>query len=256
MPNAFSRTELIIGKEGAARLASSTVAVVGVGGVGSWAAEALARAGIGGLVVVDHDLVCETNINRQSIALRSTVGRPKVEALRDRLLDINPDMRVEAIRSFYGPDTADGILRPGLAYVIDAIDTVSAKLDLIERAAALGIPIVSSMGAGNKLDPTRVEVADISDTLNCPLARVIRKRLRRRGIRHLRVVYSSELPRAIQEAHDSPGQANGCPEDGPVGAGGAARRSTPGSMSFVTPVFGFVAASVAIRDILGGALAP
>jgi tRNA threonylcarbamoyladenosine dehydratase len=251
MTDAFSRTELLIGAEGLAKLEASTVAVLGLGGVGSYAAEALARSGLGGLVLVDEDEVCVTNINRQILATRSTIGEPKAEVMRARVLDINPRIRVEALRLFYGPDSSEAVLRPGLSYVVDAIDTVSSKLELIVRAKALGIPIVSSMGAGNKLDPTLVEVADISETSMCPLARVMRKELRKRGIESLTVVYSREPPigarAAAAEAGDSgPRRASRPGRDGRV-----ARRSIPGSIAFVPAVFGLVAASVVVREIVG-----
>ena len=173
MLDAFSRSELLIGKEALEKLAASTVAIFGIGGVGSWAAEALARTGLGGFRLVDDDAVCLTNINRQIIALRSTVGRPKVEVMKERILAINPEARVEIFQEFYSEKNAELFFAPGLSYVIDAIDTVSSKLDLIQRATRLGIPIMSAMGAGNKLDPTLLEVADIYATSVCPLARVM-----------------------------------------------------------------------------------
>jgi tRNA threonylcarbamoyladenosine dehydratase len=257
MANEFSRTELLIGAEGLARLEASTVAVIGLGGVGSWAAEALARAGVGGLVLVDDDSVCATNTNRQLIAARSTIGKPKVEAMRDRVLDINPRIRVEALRATYGAETAGGILLPGLAYVIDAIDSLAAKLDLIARATAAGLPIVSAMGAGNKLDPTRIEVADISETAICPLARAMRKELRKLGIERLKVVYSREPPIEVADSGNpcrgDCQYAGACPG---LDASWSAPRPAPGSLSFVTPVFGFVAASVAVRDIVGNVTRP
>jgi tRNA threonylcarbamoyladenosine dehydratase len=248
MPDPFSRTRLLIGAEALARLEASTVAVLGLGGVGSYAAEALARSGVGSLILVDDDSVCVTNINRQLIASSSTVGRPKAEVMRERALDINPRIRIEAIQGFFGPESADGILRPGLSYIVDAIDTVSSKIDLVVRAKAAGIPIISSMGAGNKLDPTKVEIADISKTSICPLARVMRKELRKRGIERLDVVFSREIPLEAGEAEP------GCPEDchcpGKYRANArTVRRSSPGSVAFVTSAFGMAAASVVVRAL-------
>jgi len=247
MLDSFSRIELLIGAEGLARLEASTVAVIGIGGVGSYAAEALARSGIGGLVLVDDDCVCVTNINRQAVALRSTVGKPKVDVMRERVLDINPSIRVEALRLYYGADSAEGILRPGLSYIVDAIDTVSSKIDLIVRAKAAGIPIVSAMGAGNKLDPTRLEVADISATSICPLARVMRRELRKRGIDSLKVVYSREPPLEVNEAANPCRLECVCPGKGRTCA---SRRSVPGSVPFVPPVAGFIIAAEVVRDLL------
>jgi tRNA A37 threonylcarbamoyladenosine dehydratase len=246
MLNAFSRTELLIGAEGLARLESSTVAVIGLGGVGSWAAEALARSGVGGLVLVDDDCVCVTNINRQLLALTSTVGKPKVEVMRDRALDINPRIRAEALQCFYNADSAEDILRPGLSYVVDAIDTVSSKLDLVQSCKAAEIPVISAMGAGNKLDPSRLEVADISETSICPLARVMRKELRLRGIERLKVVYSREIPLDVDEAENPCLHDCVCPK---MDRSWSARRSVPGSVSFVTPVFGFIIAAEGVKDL-------
>jgi tRNA A37 threonylcarbamoyladenosine dehydratase len=242
----FSRTELVIGKEGLALLKRSKVAVVGIGGVGSWAAEALARAGIGHLVLIDDDSVCITNINRQVIATMGSVGRPKVEAMRDRILDINPEAEVEALELRFGPDSAGSLIPPGLDYIVDAIDSISSKVALILRAQELRIPIVSAMGTGNKLDPTRLEVADISETSVCPLARVMRRELRKRGVETLKVIYSREEPVHAYESMP-PGPTSGG-KAGP--ADGKARRSVPGSISFVPPVAGLIAASVVVRGIL------
>jgi len=229
-------------------LAASRVAVLGLGGVGSWAAEALARAGVGSLVLVDDDRVCVTNVNRQLVATFGTVGKPKVEVMRDRVLDINPEIEVEALRLFYKAETADLILRPGLAYVVDAIDSVDSKIDLVVRCKAEGIPIVSAMGAGNKLDPTRLEVADISDTEICPLARVMRKELRRRGVEHHTVVFSREPPMDVEEAANP--CLGGCDLDCPKrDLRWSAPRAAPGSVSFVPPVLGLIAASVVVRDL-------
>jgi len=249
MLDAFSRTELLIGAEGLARLQASTVAVIGLGGVGGWAAEALARAGVGGFFLVDDDSVCLTNINRQVIALRSTVGRPKVEVMAERILAINPDARVERHEERFGPDSAERLLRPGLAYVVDAIDTVSAKIELVVRAKALGIPIVSAMGAGNKLDPTRFEVADIAQTSVCPLARVMRRELKKRGVDSLTVVYSREPP-LVADGTEAPETPGGAPGGSGAARADRGRRSVPGSISFVPPVAGLIAASVVVRDLV------
>jgi tRNA threonylcarbamoyladenosine dehydratase len=250
MSDAFSRTALLIGPEGLAALQASTVAVFGLGGVGSYAAEALARAGVGAFVLVDNALVGPSNINRQIIAARSTLGRPKVEVMRERILDINPDAKVEALQSCLAPDTSGDLVRPCLSYIVDAIDTLSAKIELVLRAKALGIPIVSAMGAGNKLDPTRVEVADIHETEVCPLARVMRRELRRLGVERLTVVYSKESPREAEGPgrgcrHEGicPKKEEDCPCEG--------YRAVPGSISFLPSAFGLVAASVVVGALAG-----
>ena len=235
MNEAFSRTARLIGVEGMARLAHARVAVFGVGGVGGHAVDALARAGIGALDLIDHDTVSESNINRQMVALHSTVGQYKVDVAAARIHDINPDCTVRTYRTFYLPETADQFDLSQYDYIIDAIDTVTAKLDLIERATRAGVPVLSSMGAGNKLDPTRFEIADISKTSVCPLARVMRIELRKRGIFHLKVVYSREPPRAPIES---------------VPSGDPNRRAAPGSISFVPSAAGLIAASAVIRDLI------
>ncbi|MDR3207809.1 MAG: tRNA threonylcarbamoyladenosine dehydratase, partial [Oscillospiraceae bacterium] len=190
--NQFSRTELLLGREAMDRLQAATVAVFGIGGVGAYTAEALARSGVGGLALIDDDKICLTNVNRQLIATTKTVGRAKIEVMAERIREINPHAKVELISCFYNTDTADGVDLTRFSYVVDAIDTVSCKLLLVERAKAAGVPVISCMGAGNKLDPTRLEVADLAKTDFCPLARVMRKELRKRGILHLKVVYSRE----------------------------------------------------------------
>ncbi len=234
LPEQFSRTGLILGEGGVLRLRKSAVAVFGIGGVGSYAAEALARAGIGRLLLVDSDCVQESNINRQLIALHSTVGRNKAEVMRERILDINPAAEVAALPLFYGAATADQVSFCGLDYIVDAIDSVSSKLLLIERAAECGVPIISSMGAGNKLDPTAFEAADIYDTSVCPLARVMRRELKKRGIPSLRVVYSKEAP--LKPAADGFERAPG-------------QRQAPGSVSFVPSAAGLVLAGEVIRAL-------
>jgi len=249
MLNEFSRTQILLGQSAMEALAGARVAVFGVGGVGSFAAEAIARAGIGAIDLFDDDKVCLTNINRQLIALHSTIGQKKVEVMRARILDINPRCRVNAFECFYGAETADQFDLCEYDYIIDAIDTVSSKLLLIERAYAAGIPIISCMGAGNKLDPTRLEVADIYKTSVCPLARVMRKELKARGIPALKVVYSRE--EAIKPTEDMsiscktncvcpPGTKRKC----------TVRRQVPGSVSFVPPVAGFILAGEVIQDIV------
>ena len=230
--NQFSRTELLLGAEGMARLAASRVAIFGVGG---YAAEALVRSGVGAIDLFDDDRICLTNLNRQIIATRSTVGQYKVDATAQRLLDINPALRVETRKVFYMPDTAGEIdLRP-YDYVVDAVDTVSAKAEIVLRAQAAGVPVISSMGTGNKLDPSRFRVADISATKVCPLARAMRNLLRRKGVKHLKVVYSEE------EAIKPLGEA----EDAPQG-----KRATPGSTAFVPAAAGLILAGEVVRDLI------
>lgn len=194
MADQFSRTRLLVGDEPLARLAAAKVAVFGVGGVGGFCVEALARAGVGTLHLYDDDTVSESNLNRQIVALHSTIGQPKAEVMARRILDINPACQVEVFRMFYLPENADQVYLSQYDYVVDCIDTVAAKLDLVERCTALQVPILSAMGSGNKLDPTAFRVTDLSKTQGCPLARVMRKELRKRGITHLKVVYSTEEP--------------------------------------------------------------
>lgn len=236
MNEQFQRTALLIGQEGVNALQSARIALFGVGGVGSFTAEALIRAGIGTLDLFDNDTVCSSNLNRQLIALHSTIGQFKVDAARARLLDINPAAQIGAHRLFYLPETADQVDLSQYDYIIDCIDTVSAKIDLVVRAAALNVPIIASMGTGNKLDPSAFEVADLSKTSVCPLARVMRQELRKRGIEHLKVVYSREIPRTPLA-------------DVPADAPTASRRSTPGSISFCPSVAGLIIAGEVIRDL-------
>ena len=246
--NQFARSRLLLGSEGMERLARARVAVFGIGGVGGYIAEALARSGIGAIDIFDDDRVCLTNLNRQIIALHSTIGRDKTQVMKERLLDINPNMKVEATNIFYLPETADFIDLSVYDYVVDAVDTVKAKLELVCRAKALEVRIISAMGAGNKLDPTRLKVADIYKTSVCPLARVMRTELRKRGIPGLKVVFSTE--EAMKPAEDEelscknhcvcpPGTARNC----------SARRAIPGSTSFVPPVMGLIMAGEIVRDI-------
>lgn len=221
----FSRSELLLGREALERLAKSHVAVFGIGGVGGHAAEALGRSGIGFLDLYDKDTVSLSNLNRQAAALQSTLGQPKAEVMRRRILDINPEAEVRAISCFYLPETADFYDLREYDYIVDAVDTVTAKLELAVRAKEAGVPIISCMGAGNKLDPTRFEVADLYQTSVCPLAKVMRKECRARGIEHLKVVYSREEP--------------------------AIRRAVPGSVAFVPSVAGLILAGEVVRDLIG-----
>lgn len=246
--NQFSRTELLIGPEGVARLKRSKVAVYGVGGVGSFAVEALARAGIGHLVLVDFDEVSVSNINRQLVALHSTIGRPKVEILQERILDINPEAKVTLFPEFISPENVESLLAQDCNYLVDAVDNITAKLALIEMARKYQIPIISAMGAGNRLDPTKLTIGDISETDTDPLARVMRRELRKRGITEgLKVIYSKEVPQKIQQGAvaDSGNNNSFCEE-----AGGRIKKSVPGSISFVPPVAGMLLASQVVRDLL------
>ncbi|AEY65805.1 tRNA threonylcarbamoyladenosine dehydratase [Clostridium sp. BNL1100] len=250
MLHEFSRSELIIGTEGLEKLKNSKVAVFGVGGVGSFTVEALTRTGVGHLVLIDDDCVCLTNLNRQLHATRKTVGKPKVEVMRDRVLEINPKCDVTIIQKFYMPDVAEEILDSSFDYIVDAIDTVTAKIDLVVRANQLGIPIISAMGAGNKTDPTRFQVSDIFKTTVDPLAKVVRKELRNRGIKKLKVVYSTEEPIKPVETETSSCSAGCiCPK-------GTARKCTvkhqiPGSLSFVPSVMGLIIGGEVIKDLIG-----
>ncbi len=229
MENQFSRTEMMLGKGAVERLNSARVAVFGVGGVGGFTVEALARAGVGELHLFDSDRVSVSNINRQIIALHSTIGCLKTEAMRDRIADINPTATVKCFSIFYGEDTADTFDLSIYDYVVDAIDSVRSKILLITRAKEAGVPIISSMGAGNKLDPTRFEVADIYKTSVCPLAKAVRTELKRRGVTSLKTVYSKEPP---------------------VLSGNTAGRA-PGSISFVPSVVGLIIAGEVIKDLSG-----
>ncbi len=249
MLNEFSRTELLLGAPAMQKLQEATVAVFGIGGVGSYTVEALARSGVGGLALFDDDKVCLTNINRQLIATRKTVGKPKVEAMRDRILDINPSANVTLYPTFYTAENADTFDLSQFSYVVDAIDTVSSKLTLIEKAKAAGVPIVSCMGAGNKLDPTKFEVADIFSTSVCPLARVMRNELRKRGIQSLKVVYSKEPP--LTPIDDD---ANSCKHNCICPPGTkrkcTIRRQVPGSTAFVPSVAGLILAGEVVKDLI------
>ena len=237
MLNQFSRTQLLFGAETMEKLYHARVAVFGIGGVGGYTAEALARSGIGTLDLIDDDKVCLTNINRQIFATRKTVGQYKVDVAEQRILDINPDAVVHTYKTFYSPDTAEQFDFTLYDYVVDAIDTVTGKLELVEQAEKAGVPIISSMGAGNKLDPTAFEVADIYETSVCPLARVMRRELRARGIRSLPVLYSTEEPRV---------PVCGAQDELPAG-----KRAIPGSVAFVPPAAGLMIAGWVVRQITG-----
>lgn len=246
MLNQFSRTELLIGKEGIEKLQNAKVAIFGIGGVGSFVVEGLVRAGIGNFILVDDDKVCLTNLNRQLIATRKTVGEPKVEVAKERILEINPNANVEIHQEFFMPDSKE-ILDDTVDYVIDSIDTVTAKIELILRANKLNIPIISSMGTGNKLDPTRFEVTDIYKTSVCPLAKVMRKELRTRGIKELKVVYSKEEPIKPDETLGCRTE-NICPPETVRKC--TSRNQVPGSISFVPSVVGLIIAGEVIKDII------
>lgn len=230
------------------KLSSSRVAIFGVGGVGGYTAEALVRSGIGALDLIDDDRICLTNINRQIFATRSTVGQYKVDVARSRILDVNPDCQVRIYKTFYMPDTKDEFDFTQYDYIVDAIDTVKGKLELVQNAQEAGTPIISSMGAGNKVEPTLFEVADLFDTSVCPLARVMRYECRRRGIKRLKVVYSKEKPiRPLEDMSIScrlhcicpPGTARKCTQ----------RRDIPGSVAFVPSVVGLIIAGEVIKDL-------
>lgn len=237
MSEELSRTELLLGEQALDKLKNSRVCVFGVGGVGGYVVEALVRSGIGAIDIVDNDKVSLSNINRQIIALHSTVGMDKVDVFKDRIRDINPDIQVTCHKCFYLPETADQFDFSQYSYVVDAIDTVTAKIDIITKCAQLGIPVISSMGTGNKLDPTRITVTDIYKTEIDPLARVMRRELKKRGIKKLKVAYSSEEP--IKPAADAELIKEG-------------KRPAPGSVSFVPPAAGLIIAGEVIRDIISG----
>ena len=244
MSDQFIRTRLLIGDEPLERLKNAKIAVFGVGGVGGYAVEALARSGVGTLHLYDDDTVSVSNLNRQIAALWSTIGQPKAEVMAQRVRDIQPDCQVEAFRMFYLPQNADEVDLSQYDYVIDCIDTVTAKLELVSRCTALQVKIISAMGTGNKFDPTAFRIDDISKTQGCPLARTMRKELRKRGIDHLKVVWSTELPTPpLRPAEPE------APEDGGTRPGPSARRDTPGSMPFVPAAAGLVLASAVVREL-------
>lgn len=237
MSELFSRTELLLGKDAVTILNNSRVAVFGIGGVGGFTAEALARSGVGTIDVIDNDIVSASNINRQIYALHSTIGKAKVDVCADRMIDINPNVRINKFNLFYSPETKSMLNFDDYDYVVDAIDTVTGKISLVEQATASSTPIISSMGAGNKLDPCAFEVSDIYKTSVCPLAKVMRHELKKRGIKKLKVVYSKEIPVKPKEPFDS---------QVPQG-----KRQVPGSCAFVPSVVGLIIAGEVIKDIIG-----
>ena len=250
MLNQFSRTELLIGKEALERLSKAHVAVFGIGGVGGYVVEALVRSGLGAYDLIDDDKVCLTNLNRQIIATRDTIGRHKVEVMRERILSINPDAEVTTHRCFYLPENAQDFDFSSYDYVVDAVDTVTAKLEIVMRAKESNIPVISCMGVGNKLNPTQLEIADIYKTSVCPLAKVMRRELRKRGVDKLKVLYSKEEPiTPLDDSEDTcrehcvcpPGTTRKCTQ----------RRAIPGSISFVPSAAGLIIASEVVKDLAG-----
>ena len=248
--HALSRTELLIGKEALDYLRTRKVAVLGIGGVGSYSVEALARCGIGHLLIVDDDTVCLTNINRQLHATTKTIGKNKVDVIRDRVQEIDPKIKVDARNFCITPDNLTEIIDGSVDYVIDAIDTITAKIALIEYCYTNNIKIISCMGTGNKLDPTKFVVTDLYNTKNCPLARVMRNELRKRNVLKLKVVASSELPRKPQQAEVLTCK-NACVCNSDNGRKCSEKRQIPASISFVPPVAGFVLAGEVIKDLCG-----
>ena len=243
----YSRTRLLLGQQSIDRLRAARVAVFGVGGVGGYVVEALARSGVGALDLIDDDKVCLSNLNRQIIATHSTLGQYKVDAAAARVRDIDPDIQVRTYKVFYTPETADQFDFSQYSYVVDAIDTVSGKLALVMQARAAGVPVICSMGAGNKLDPTRFEVADLYETSVCPLARVMRAECRKRGIDHLKVVYSKEPPMAPRPEEAMPA---GTPDSSPARPG-APKKRAPGSNAFVPSAAGLIIAGQVVCDLTG-----
>ena len=226
MEEQFSRTELLIGKDGVEKLKKSKVAIFGLGGVGSYVVEALARVGVGNFILVDNDIISETNINRQIIATYKTIGKPKIQIEKERILEINPNAKVEIFKEFFMPESPD-FIDENVSYIVDAIDTITAKIELVVRAKKMNKPIISCMGTGNKLDPTKFEVTDIYKTSVCPLAKVMRKELKNRKIDNLKVLYSKEEPIKLNN------------------------KQVPGSISFVPSVAGLIIAGEVIKDIIG-----
>ncbi len=246
MREEFCRTEMLLGGEAMDRLARSRVAVFGVGGVGGYVCEALARSGVGALDLIDKDKVALSNLNRQIIATRKTVGREKTDVMRERILEINPEALVRVYPCFFLPENADSFPFEEYDYVVDAVDTVTAKIELVMRAREKGVPIISSMGAGNKLDASAFRVADIYDTRVCPLARVMRRELKKRQVEQLKVVYSEEEP-IIDHAADETGKCGG---ETAVSNAETPRRSVPGSVAFVPSVAGLVIAGEVVKDLV------
>lgn len=242
MENQFSRTELLFGTKAMEKLAGARVAVFGIGGVGGYTVEALVRSGIGEIDLIDSDTVSLTNLNRQIIATKSSIGKYKVDVMQDRIMDINPDVKVHVHKCFYLPETKDQFDFSQYDYVVDAVDTVTAKLQIVEEAEAAGVPVISSMGAGNKLDPAAFQVADIYKTSVCPLAKVMRRELKKRGIKKLKVVYSQELP-----VMPDPELLSSYSEE--VSPLAPQKRSVPGSVAFVPSVAGLIIAGEVLKDL-------
>lgn len=249
MLNQFSRTQLLLGDEAMKKLAASRVAVFGVGGVGGYVCEALIRSGVGAIDLVDDDKVCLTNLNRQIIATRKTIGQYKTQVMKERILDINPDAKVEVHNCFFLPETADDFEFEKYDYVVDAVDTVTAKIALVMKCKEKNVPIISSMGAGNKLDASAFRVADIYKTKVCPLAKVMRRELKKRGVKKLKVVYSEEMPiKPLEDMSSScktncicpPGAQHKCTQ----------RRAIPGSVAFVPSVAGLIIAGEVVKDLI------
>lgn len=242
MKNQFSRTELLFGTKAMEKIAGARVAVFGIGGVGGYTVEALVRSGIGEIDLIDSDTVSLTNLNRQIIATKSSIGKYKVDVMRERIMDINPDVKVHVHKCFYLPETKDQFDFSQYDYVVDAVDTVTAKLQIVEEAEAAGVPVISSMGAGNKLDPAAFQVADIYKTSVCPLAKVMRRELKKRGIKRLKVVYSQELP-----VMPDPELLSSYSEE--VSPLAPQKRSVPGSVAFVPSVAGLIIAGEVLKDL-------
>lgn len=237
MENQFSRTELLIGKDGIIKLQKAKVAIFGIGGVGSYVVEGLVRAGVENFVLIDNDKVCLTNLNRQIIATTKTIGQYKVDVMKQRILEINPNAKVETYQEFYMPNSNSNIINESLTYVVDCVDTVTAKIEIIINSKKLNIPVISSMGTGNKLDPLKFEITDIYKTTICPLAKVMRKELRKRNIDSLKVLYSKEEPIRTEAIEEDETLNNG-------------KKQVPGSISFVPSVAGLAIAGEVVKDII------
>lgn len=247
MQDQFSRTRLLLGDEAIQKLSASRVAVFGVGGVGGYVCEALVRSGVGHFDIVDDDKVCLTNLNRQIIATRKTIGREKVDVMKERMLDINPDADITVRKCFFLPENADDFPFSEYDYVVDAVDTVTAKIELIMRSKAAGVPVISAMGAGNKLDASRFRAADIYETSVCPLARVMRRELKKRNVANLKVVFSDEPP--VRPVSDVEGCATGCVCPPGTKRKCTQRRDIPGSTAFAPAVAGLIIAGEVVRDL-------
>lgn len=248
MLNQFSRTELLLGREAMQKLKNSRVAVFGIGGVGGYTVEALARSGVGTIDLIDNDEVCLTNLNRQIIATRKTIGQYKVDVMKERILDINPDAVVYVHKCFFLPETRDAFDFRQYSYVVDAVDTVTAKIQLVLECQSAGVPIISSMGTGNKLNPALFEVTDIYKTSVCPLAKVMRRELKKRNVKHLKVVYSKELPLAAGESEDASDVGDECLSGEREVS--VKKRAIPGSVAFVPPAAGLILAGEVVKDLI------